>query len=34
MGLFSELVKGPLDAAILIKRLQLYPRSARDCISS
>ena len=34
LGLFSELVKGPLDAAALIKRLQLHPRSTRDCISS
>jgi hypothetical protein len=34
LGQFSELVKGPLDAAALIKRLQLHPRSARDCISS
>jgi hypothetical protein len=34
LGLFTELAKGPLDAAALIKRLQLHPRSARDCISS
>jgi hypothetical protein len=34
LGQFSELVKGPLDAAALIKRLQLHPRSARDYISS
>jgi hypothetical protein len=34
LGLFSGLVKGPLDAVALIKRLQLHPRSARDCISS
>jgi len=30
LGLFTELAKGPLDAATLIKRLQLHPRSARD----
>jgi SAM-dependent methyltransferase len=30
LGLFTELAKGPLDAAALIKRLQLHPRSARD----
>jgi len=30
LGLFSELAKGPLDAAALTKRLQLHPRSARD----
>ena len=34
LGLFTELAKGPLDAVALIKRLQLHPRSARDCISS
>ncbi|WP_447984713.1 methyltransferase [Nitrospira sp. Nam74] len=30
LGLFTELVKGPLDATALSKRLQLHPRSARD----
>jgi len=30
LGLFTELAKGPLDAAALTKRLQLHPRSARD----
>lgn len=30
LGLFTELAKGPLDAAVLTKRLQLHPRSARD----
>ena len=30
LGLFTELAKGPLDAATLTKRLQLHPRSARD----
>ena len=30
LGMFTELAKGPLDAAALIKRLQLHPRSARD----
>lgn len=34
LGLFTELAKGPFDAVALIKRLQLHPRSARDCISS
>lgn len=28
LGLFSELAKGPLDAAALTKRLQLHPCSA------
>ena len=30
LGLFSELAKGPLDAAALTKRLGLHERSARD----
>jgi SAM-dependent methyltransferase len=30
LGVFTELAKGPLDAAVLAKRLQLHPRSARD----
>jgi SAM-dependent methyltransferase len=30
LGLFTELAKGPLDAAALTKWLQLHPRSARD----
>ncbi|MEP6891343.1 MAG: methyltransferase [Nitrospirota bacterium] len=30
LGLFTELAKGPLNAAALTKRLQLHPRSARD----
>jgi SAM-dependent methyltransferase len=30
LGLFTELAKGPLDAAVLTKRLRLHPRSARD----
>ncbi|MGQ0694884.1 MAG: methyltransferase family protein, partial [Nitrospiraceae bacterium] len=30
LGLFTELAKGPLDAATLTKRLQIHPRSARD----
>ena len=30
LGLFTELAKGPLDAAALTKQLQLHPRSARD----
>jgi O-methyltransferase/methyltransferase family protein len=30
LGLFSELAKGPLDAAALTGRLGLHPRSARD----
>ena len=30
LGLFTELAKGPLDAAVLIKRFQLHPRNARD----
>ena len=30
LGLFTELAKGALDAATLIKRLQLHPRSGRD----
>ena len=30
LGVFTELAKGPLDAAALAKRLQLHPRSARD----
>ena len=30
LGLFTELAKGPLDAAALTKGLQLHPRSARD----
>jgi len=30
LGLFTELAKGPLDAATLTERLQLHPRSARD----
>ncbi len=30
LGLFTELAKGPFDAAALTKRLQLHPRSARD----
>ena len=30
LGVFTELAKGPLDAAALTKRLQLHPRSARD----
>lgn len=30
LGLFTELAKGSLDAAVLTKRLQLHPRSARD----
>lgn len=30
LGLFTELAKGPLDAAALTERLQLHPRSARD----
>jgi SAM-dependent methyltransferase len=30
LGIFTELAKGPLDAAALTKRLQLHPRSARD----
>jgi SAM-dependent methyltransferase len=30
LGLFTELAKGPLDAAALTKRLQLHSRSARD----
>ena len=34
LGLFTELAKGPLDAAALIERLQLHPRSAWDRISS
>lgn len=34
LGLFTELAKGQLDAAALIKRLQLHPRSARESISS
>jgi len=30
IGLFTELAKGPLDAAALTKRLLLHPRSTRD----
>lgn len=30
LGLFTELAKGPLDAADLTKRLQLHPRGACD----
>lgn len=30
LELFTELAKGPLDAAALTTRLQLHPRSARD----
>src|SRR5882757_2966682 len=30
LGLFTELAKGPLDAAALTQRLGLHPRSARD----
>lgn len=30
LGLFTELAKGPGDAATLTKRLDLHPRSARD----
>src|SRR4026207_1906000 len=30
LGLFTELAKGPLDAAALTKRLPLPPRRARD----
>lgn len=30
LALFTELAKGPLDAATLTKRLTLHPRSARD----
>ncbi len=30
LGLFTELAKGPLDAAALSKRLGLHPRSAKD----
>ncbi|HXV68967.1 MAG TPA: methyltransferase [Nitrospira sp.] len=30
LGLFTELAKGPLDAAALTSRLRLHPRGARD----
>ncbi|HUS07133.1 MAG TPA: methyltransferase dimerization domain-containing protein, partial [Bryobacteraceae bacterium] len=30
LGMFSELAKGPLDAAALTRRLALHPRAARD----
>ena len=30
LGLFTELAKGPLDAEVLIERLNLHPRGARD----
>src|SRR4051812_39895138 len=30
LGLFTELAKGPLDAATLTQRLGLHPRGARD----
>jgi SAM-dependent methyltransferase len=30
LGLFTKLANGPLDAAVLTKRLRLHPRSARD----